>query len=76
VREGEDDAARLRTRRERVPQAQAGDELARIKAADRATKAATKTQSRTGKGGSAHPVRAAKATARKASAAPRSSKRR
>jgi ribonuclease R len=76
VREGEDDAARLRTRRERVPQAQAGDELARIKAADRATKAATKAKSRTVKGGSAHPVRAAKATARKASTAPRSSKRR
>ncbi|WP_245213484.1 ribonuclease R [Rhizobacter sp. AJA081-3] len=76
VREGEDDAARLRTRRERVPQAQAGDELARIKAADRATKAATKAKSRPAKGGSAHPVRAAKATARKASTAPRSSKRR
>jgi ribonuclease R len=76
VREGEDDATRLRTRRERVPQAQAGDELARIKATDRATKAATKAKSRTAKGGSAHPVRAAKATARKASTAPRSSKRR
>ncbi len=76
VREGEDDAARLRTRRERVPQGQAGDELARIKATDRATKAATKAKSRTAKGGSAHPVRAAKATARKASTAPRGSKRR
>ena len=76
VREGEDDAARLRTRRDRVPQAQAGDELARIKATDRATKAATKAKSRTAKGSSAHPVRAAKATARKASTAPRSSKRR
>ncbi|MBP6541642.1 MAG: ribonuclease R [Piscinibacter sp.] len=76
VREGEDDAASLRTRRERVPQAQAGEELARIKAIDRATKAATKAPSRTGKGGAVHPVRAAKATARKASTAPRGSKRR
>jgi ribonuclease R len=76
VREGEDDAARMRTRRERVPQSQAGEELAKIKAVDRATKAATKAKSRAGKGGVAHPVRAAKATARKASTAPRSSKRR
>lgn len=73
VREGEDDASRLRARRERGPQsADAGEELSRVKAADRAAKAATKGKGRGAK--SAHPVKAAKSTARKA--ASRGSKRR
>ena len=42
--------------------ASAGGELAAVKDADRATKAATKAKSR---GGAAHPVRAAKSAARK-----------
>ncbi len=76
VREGEDDAARLRARRERAPDRNesAAEELARVKSADRATKAATKAKSRGGK--SAHPVKAAKSTARKASSAARGAKRR
>jgi ribonuclease R len=73
VREGEDDASRLRARRDRVPpQGDAGDELSRVKAADRAAKAATKGKARGSK--TAHPVKAAKSTARKAAA--RGSKRR
>ncbi|WP_428303517.1 ribonuclease R [Immundisolibacter sp.] len=72
VREGEDDASRLRARRERGASGDAGDELSRVKAADRAAKAATKGKARGGK--SAHPVKAAKSTARKA--ASRGSKRR
>jgi ribonuclease R len=72
VREGEDDASRLRARRDRSASGDAGDELSRVKAADRAAKAATKGKARGGK--SAHPVKAAKSTARKA--ATRGSKRR
>ncbi|WP_298827719.1 ribonuclease R [uncultured Piscinibacter sp.] len=77
VREGEDDATRLRARRERAHDKReaAGEELVRVKATDRATKAATKAKARGG-GKAAHPVRAAKATTRKTSAAPRGAKRR
>jgi ribonuclease R len=61
VREGEDDAVALRSRREK-PSSAAG-ELAAVKETDRAVKAATKGKSRAG--GAAHPVRAAKSAARK-----------
>lgn len=76
VREGEDDATRLRTRRERAPDRNetAAEELARVKTTDRAVKAATKAKSRGGK--SAHPVKAAKSTARKATGTTRGAKRR
>ncbi|MFT3955605.1 MAG: ribonuclease R [Piscinibacter sp.] len=76
VREGEDDATRLRTRRERAPERNetAAEELARVKATDRAVKAATKAKSRGGK--TAHPVKAAKSTARKAAGSARAAKRR
>ncbi len=69
VREGEDDAARLRARRERAQAGKSGaeEELARVKSADRAAKAGTKAKARGAK--AAHPVKAAKATARKASPA-------
>jgi ribonuclease R len=60
VREGEDDVGALRARREK-PGA-SGGELAAVKEADRAVKAATKAKSRAG---TAHPVRAAKSAARK-----------
>jgi ribonuclease R len=63
VREGEDDAVVMRTRREKP--APAGGELAAVKEADRATKAATKAKSRGASAGKAHPVRAAKSAARK-----------
>jgi ribonuclease R len=78
VREGEDDATRLRTRRDRAGEKIEGEagELAKLKAIDRAAKAATKAKARGGKGGGVHPVRAAKATARKAAAPARGSKRR
>jgi ribonuclease R len=76
VREGEDDATRLRARRERAPDRNesAAEELARVKSTDRAVKAVTKAKGRGGK--SAHPVKAAKSTARKASSATRGAKRR
>ncbi|WP_415150350.1 ribonuclease R [Piscinibacter sp.] len=77
VREGEDDAARLRARRERtLAKTGAEEELARVKSADRAAKAGTKVKARGAK--AAHPVKAAKATARKTktAAAPRRAKRR
>ncbi len=65
VRDNEDDAARLRARRERaVDKGDAeGGELAAVRGADRAAKKAAKA-SRGGKG-AAHPVRAAKNAARK-----------
>ncbi len=65
VRDNEDDAARLRARRERaVDKGDAeGGELAAVRGADRAAKKAAKS-SRGGKG-AAHPVRAAKNAARK-----------
>ncbi|WP_395693061.1 ribonuclease R [Piscinibacter sp.] len=73
VREGEDDAARLRAKRERSHAAAgAEEELERVKSADRAVKAGAKTKPRSGK--TAHPVKAAKSTARKATV--RGSKRR
>ena len=73
VREGEDDAARLRAKRERSHAAAgAEEELERVKSVDRAVKAGAKTKPRSGK--TAHPVKAAKSTARKATA--RGSKRR
>ncbi len=73
VREGEDDATRLRARRERVAaKPDAEEELARIKTADRAAKAGAKAKARAAK--TAHPVKAAKSTARKA--ATRGAKRR
>jgi len=76
VREGEDDATRLRARRERTPDRSesAAEELARVKSTDRAVKAATKAKGRGGK--SPHPVKAAKSTARNASSATRGAKRR
>ncbi len=73
VREGEDDAARLRAKRERSHAAAgAEEELERVKSADRAVKAGAKAKPRSGK--TAHPVKAAKSTARKATV--RGSKRR
>jgi ribonuclease R len=73
VREGEDDATRLRARRERaIAKPGAEEDLARVKSADRAAKAGTKAKAKGAK--AAHPVKAAKSTARKASA--RGSKRR
>jgi ribonuclease R len=70
VREAEEDAVLIRARRDRNASAVA--ELAAVKEGDRAVKAATKrqTRSRSAAGAStgAHPVRAAKASARKASA--------
>ena len=76
VREAEEDAVLIRARRDRNASAVA--ELAAVKEGDRAVKAATKRQTRSrsaaGAAAGAHPVRAAKASARKASA--KSSKRR
>jgi ribonuclease R len=65
VRDAGDDAALLRARREKA--ASVGDELAAVKAADRVAKAAAKGKSRRsgGASGKAHPVRAAKSSARK-----------
>ena len=80
VREGEDEALAQRVRRERQGDKTgvAANDLAAVKAADRAEKAATKAQARggmgkgaskgTGKG--AHPVRAVKAVARKSTGRP------
>jgi ribonuclease R len=68
VREGEDDATRLRAKRERHldKSASSADELETIRHADRAARAGAKGKTtRTGAAKSAHPVRAAKATARK-----------
>jgi ribonuclease R len=69
VREGEDDAARLRTRRGRGNDKAAVTELETVKQADRAAKAATKARPRASVAGGAHPVRAAKSAARKGSRA-------
>jgi len=62
VREGEDDVGQMRARRDKS--ATAAGELAAVKDADRAVKAATKKKARAG-GGATHPVRAAKSAARK-----------
>jgi ribonuclease R len=71
VREGEDDATRLRTRRERHPdKSETGaDELETIRQADRVAKAGAKGKAHTGAAKGAHPVRAAKTAARKGSGA-------
>jgi ribonuclease R len=61
VRDGEDEAVVMRARRDKS--SAAAGELAATKEADRAVKSATKGKSRAG--GAAHPVRAAKAVARK-----------
>jgi ribonuclease R len=68
VRDNEDDAARLRAKRERAADKgeAEGGELAAIRGADRAAKQAAKAGKRGAKGSSAHPVRAAKNAARKA----------
>jgi ribonuclease R len=63
VREGEDDGSALRQRREKPGNSAPAAELAAVKEADRAVKAATKAKSRGGS--AAHPVRAAKSAARK-----------
>jgi len=60
VRDGEDDASVMRARRDKS--AAASGDLATVKEADRAAKAATKAKAR---GAGPHPVRAAKAAARK-----------
>lgn len=68
VREGEDDATRLRAKRERHLDKgeSAADELETIRQADRTARAGAKGKTtRSGAGKTAHPVRAAKATARK-----------
>ncbi len=71
VREGEDDATRLRSRRERHPdKSESGaDELDTVRQADRVAKAGAKGKAHTGAAKGAHPARAAKTAARKASGA-------
>ena len=64
VREGEDEAMALRARRDKLA-AHASDELAAVKGADRAVKAATKGKTKAAAGKGARPSRAAKATTRK-----------
>ena len=66
VRDGADDVGPLRAKRDKANTAAVG-ELAQIKETDRTVKAAGKKakQAARGKGGSAHPVRAAKAATRK-----------
>jgi ribonuclease R len=72
VRDTEEDAAMIRARRDRLVSKSnsAVAELESVKDADRAVKAATKGKGRNGSGRAAHPVRAAKAAARKVSANP------
>ncbi len=84
VREGEDEALAQRVRRERQgdKNGAAANDLAAVKAADRAEKAATKAKARGGASGSAasgaagragksaHPVRAVKSAARKGTGRP------
>jgi ribonuclease R len=73
VRDNEEDAALIRSRRDRLigRQQSAVEQLAAVKEADRAVKAETKGKARgKAKGASANPVRAAKAAARKSSAKP------
>jgi ribonuclease R len=72
VRDGEEDAALIRARRDRLIGKAAADgsavaELEAVKDADRAVKAASKGKGRKGTSQVAHPVRAAKAAARKPS---------
>src|SRR6185369_13152204 len=71
VRDTEEDAAMIRARRDRLvgrANSTAVAELAAVKEADRSVKAAAKGKGRNGSGKSVHPVRAVKASARKASA--------
>lgn len=67
VRDTQEDAALMRARRDRLVgrSASAVEELAAVKETDRAVKASAK--GRNGSGKAAHPVRAAKASARKSS---------
>ena len=71
VRDNEEDAALIRARRDRLVARSnpAVSELEAVKETDRAVKASAKGKGRNGssKGARAHPVRAAKATARKSS---------
>lgn len=71
VRDDVDDAALIRSRRDRLVgrHASAVEELAAVKDADRAVKASGKGKGRKASGG-VHPVRAAKAAARKVSPKP------
>ena len=64
VREGEDEAFAQRARRDKLA-AHASNELAAIKEADRAVKAATKGKGKAAAGKGVRPARAAKAAARK-----------
>ena len=80
VHERDDDVAAPRGRRDKSGEkaAAASSELAAIKETDRAVKAATKGKARGAAGKGAHPVRAAKSAARKASggrAVPKSARR-
>ncbi len=68
VRDTQEDAALIRARRDRLVGRSAVEDLAAVKDTDRAVKASTKARGRNGSGKSAHPVRAAKASARKSSA--------
>jgi ribonuclease R len=69
VRDTQEDAALIRARRERLVgrSASAVEELAAVKETDRAVKASAKGKGRNGSGKTAHPVRAANASARKSS---------
>jgi ribonuclease R len=69
VRDTDEDAALIRARRDRLVgrSGSAVAELEAVKETDRAVKASTKGKSRPGTGQAAHPVRAAKAAARKTS---------
>jgi ribonuclease R len=65
VRDGEDDAVLMRSRRDKANTTAAG-ELAQVKETDRAVKAVTKKKAQKARGaGATHPVRAAKSAARK-----------
>ena len=72
VRDGEDEATQIRARRDRNGDkaATAAGELAQVKDADRAAKAATKGKARGAAGKGAHPIRAAKPAARKVTGKP------
>ena len=72
VRDGEDEATQMHSRRDRNGDkaATAAGELAQVKEADRAAKAATKGKTRGAAGKGARPVRAAKPAARKVTGKP------
>ena len=73
IREGEEDATLLRSKRDKANATAAG-ELAAVKETDRAVKAVTKKKAQKarvgGAGGATHPVRAAKSVARKSGGKP------